>query len=207
MPGFDFDRLVQNSFKAQDDQLTNLFNDPPFDDLQCTDPIGDPDNLFKEVDMEVDTVVTSCNTLCCPNFNSSPLHFSLNSAPLLLTATSTPSLPTGGKPTPSKKNRAPSTQKYQKDRSKKRRKVREQQAKESAISNYHGYAIKSAIRKRHIFASTPAEVVFDLAGKRVTSTGYEGLRSMKLEKCHYALGEMVGENSKYKFRLVKWDGK
>lgn len=64
---------------------------------------------------------------------------------------------------------------------------------------------KPGVAKRHLCTSSPVKAQFTLANKRAAATAYVGLRNAKAEMCAYALEEMVGEGSKFRFQYLAWD--
>ena len=67
------------------------------------------------------------------------------------------------------------------------------------------YSVRSAVKRNYIENAAPISINFDSNDLQTTSTGYTGKRGPK-DNHIYTLGEMVGEGSKYNFRLEKWDG-
>jgi len=68
--------------------------------------------------------------------------------------------------------------------------------------------VKPSLQERHTASSTLVSVPsFSLDTKTAAKTGYVGIRDLKASKRAYKLSEMVGEGSKFKFNLLKWDGK
>lgn len=74
-----------------------------------------------------------------------------------------------------------------------------------AAMKYHGQ-VRKGVKKNHIEEAVPMPTDFDVNDFQATSTGYTGLGGPKHNKV-FPLAEMVGENSTYKFRLKKWEGR
>jgi hypothetical protein len=67
-------------------------------------------------------------------------------------------------------------------------------------------SIKPSIRGRHTSAAPINVPSFSLDTKVPARTGYVAMRDLKANKRVYKLQELVGEESKFKFNLVEWDG-
>jgi hypothetical protein len=69
-------------------------------------------------------------------------------------------------------------------------------------------SVRPSIRERHVASATPIDVpLFSIDAKVPAETGYIGIRDPKATKQAYRLGEMVGDDLKFKFNHVEWDGK
>lgn len=145
------------------------------------------------------------------NFSPFPPHFPLdpNSQSAGETApTSAARLPVG------KVNCDNAGKKYYKSNKRrshaKRKRDRAEQRKERETTG-HPYEVRHATRQKHIHTSKAVTVDagFDLAGIPISAPGYIGLRDGEEVKDNtaYKLDDLVGENSRFKFKLQKWDGR
>jgi hypothetical protein len=71
------------------------------------------------------------------------------------------------------------------------------------------YDAQASTRLRHVHSSSPMDAKLDLAGIPISAPGYIGLREkiQANDRAQYKLEDLVGEGSRYKFKLVKWDGR
>ena len=92
---------------------------------------------------------------------------------------------------------------------KKKRSHKNRTKRRQAESHERGYAphresVKRALHK-HVTPSNPIKTHLSIKKTDMASTAYIGLREQKSKK-EYTLEELVGEKSKFGFRLVEWDG-
>ncbi|KAF8815351.1 hypothetical protein BYT27DRAFT_7069982, partial [Phlegmacium glaucopus] len=70
----------------------------------------------------------------------------------------------------------------------------------------HEYREDSKITTKHTRNANATASNYNASNFGIASTGYIGKRA-KEQPVAYALGEMVGEDSKFNFELKKWDGR
>ena len=68
----------------------------------------------------------------------------------------------------------------------------------------HRESVKRALQK-HVTPSDPVKSNISIKDTDMASTGYVGVREQRPKK-DYTLAELVGEDSKFRFRLIQWDG-
>jgi hypothetical protein len=68
--------------------------------------------------------------------------------------------------------------------------------------------VHPSIHMRHVASTTPIDVpLFSIDAKVPAKMGYIGICDPKATKWAYRLGEMVGDDLKFEFNHVEWDGK
>lgn len=72
---------------------------------------------------------------------------------------------------------------------------------------YGDYAVKPRIINKYVRSSTAVGVKFDATKLRHTKHAYTGSRPDTHSKRIYSLDELVGDNSRFKFRLERWDSR
>jgi hypothetical protein len=89
----------------------------------------------------------------------------------------------------------------------KRKRDRAEQRKERE-AGVHPYEVRPATRQKHVHGSEAADAKLDLAGISISDPGYISLRDAEelKDKTAYKLDDLVGESSRFKFKLQKWDG-
>ncbi|KAL0067413.1 hypothetical protein AAF712_005642 [Marasmius tenuissimus] len=103
---------------------------------------------------------------------------------------------------PESSNKAKTGSKARGKRNRKRKRAME---KEEGGSE--AYCTPPALKKKHVGNMEPRSVDVNLASMRVSANGFTGHRQDQGTKREYELSDMVGPQSKFKFDLVKWDGK
>ena len=94
---------------------------------------------------------------------------------------------------------------YRKAKGKAREKLKAQQRKEAAP--YGDFAVKPHLVNKHIKkAGRPIRTSLDASKMPHASTSYVGTRYSGGPKKVFALDELVGNDSIYRFELRKWDG-
>ena len=90
----------------------------------------------------------------------------------------------------------------------KRKRDRGEQRKEREAGE-HPYEVRPATRQKHVHNSKAVDIELNLAGISISAPGYISLRDTKevKDKTAYKLDDLVGENSHFKFKLQKWDGR
>jgi hypothetical protein len=78
-------------------------------------------------------------------------------------------------------------------------------AKQAAA--YGDYAVKPRVINKHVRPAMAIDVKFDTAKLRHTKSAYTGGQFKGNAKRVYHLDELVGDGSKFKFRLETWDGR
>lgn len=84
-----------------------------------------------------------------------------------------------------------------------RKKQRTQKAE--AMDSFH--IPREGPRAKYVATAEPIECSTETAGCKVTAGGYTALNHGSGSKKAWRLGEMTGDGSKCKFRLIKWDGR
>lgn len=74
-----------------------------------------------------------------------------------------------------------------------------------AVDSYH--TPRTGSRKKYVDNAVPIECKLDAEGSKATTSGYTGVNGGSGSKKAWSLSEMTGEGSKWKFRLIKWDGR
>ena len=99
--------------------------------------------------------------------------------------------------------------KSNKKRSHAKRKLDRAERRKEHEANAHPYEPCPATRQTHICTSNTVRTGLDLAGIPISKPGFIGLRDMEEVKDTgvYMLQDMVGPNSRFKFKLQKWDGR
>ncbi|KAJ8088949.1 hypothetical protein PM082_014196 [Marasmius tenuissimus] len=69
-----------------------------------------------------------------------------------------------------------------------------------------GYDLPLPLKKHHLLEATTEPTSLLLTDIRAPENGFTGHQSTSGTKKTYTLDELVGLDSKYKFRLIKWDG-
>jgi hypothetical protein len=71
------------------------------------------------------------------------------------------------------------------------------------------YDARASTRLKHVHQSDPVEADVNLADIPISDPGYIGLRDAKelKDRTKYALDDLVGAGSHFKFKLLKWDGR
>jgi hypothetical protein len=89
----------------------------------------------------------------------------------------------------------------------KRKRDRAEQRKERE-AGVQSYEVRPASRKKHVHGSKAADAQLELADIPISAPGYVGLRDTQelKDRTAYRLDDLVGENSRFKFKLQKWDG-
>lgn len=92
-----------------------------------------------------------------------------------------------------------------KRKSKSLKKLKRQQ---DIIGNAHGgrLTVRRHAALRHILPSVPVETSLQMKGVSVTKPGFTAKRYKKQVKGTFTLSELVGEGSKFGFKLKCWDG-
>ena len=91
----------------------------------------------------------------------------------------------------------------------KRKRDRAEQRKERE-AGAHPYEVRAATRQKlHNSNLKAIDAKLDLTDIPISAPGYIGLRDTKesKDKTAYKLDDLVGENSRFKFKLKKWDGR
>jgi hypothetical protein len=90
----------------------------------------------------------------------------------------------------------------------KRKRDRAEQRKERE-AGVQSHEVRPASRKKHVHGSKPADAKLELADIPTSAPGYIGLRDAQelKDETAYKLDDLVGENSRFKFNLQKWDGR
>jgi hypothetical protein len=95
---------------------------------------------------------------------------------------------------------------YRKAKGKAREKVKAQQRKDAAP--YGDFAVKPRLVNKHIKKpGTTIRTSINAGNLPHTSTAYLGMRDSSGSRKVFQLEELVGEGSKYRFELRKWDGR
>jgi hypothetical protein len=83
-----------------------------------------------------------------------------------------------------------------------------EQRKEHEVG-VHPYEVRPATRQKHVHGSEAADAKVDLMGLSISAPGYIGVHGTKelKDKTAYKLDDLVGENSRFKFKLQKWEGR
>ena len=89
----------------------------------------------------------------------------------------------------------------------KRKRDRAEQQKECE-AGVHPYEVRPATRQKHVHGSEATDVRIDLAGLSISAPGYIGVCGTEelKDKTAYKLDDLVGGNSRFKFKLQKWEG-
>jgi hypothetical protein len=71
------------------------------------------------------------------------------------------------------------------------------------------YDVRAPTRLKHVRPSNAVNARLNLGDVPISAPGYIGLRDKKDEKdrTQYKLEDVVGEHSKFRFKLLKWDGR
>jgi hypothetical protein len=91
----------------------------------------------------------------------------------------------------------------------KRKRDRAEQRKERE-AGVHPYEVRPATRQKlHDSNLKAIDAKLDLTDISISAPGYIGLRNTEelKDKTAYRLDDLVGENSRFKFKLQKWDGR
>ncbi|KAF9257864.1 hypothetical protein L218DRAFT_965023 [Marasmius fiardii PR-910] len=105
---------------------------------------------------------------------------------------------------PPPQNRSSSRKHSQKKHGHQNRKRRhKEENKRSRDESNHA----SALKKKHLNNSCIIPMRLNLTNIRVSQNGFTGYRTNWAPSTEYMLEEMVGPNSKFKFRLIVWDGR
>ena len=92
-----------------------------------------------------------------------------------------------------------------KKRGKAKRAMQRLEAKKSAPHGF--YAVKPAVLNRHVRHATAITTKLDAQRLKCTKNGWTGARDKGGHGRIFTLDEMVGEGSRFKFRLERWDGR
>jgi hypothetical protein len=95
-----------------------------------------------------------------------------------------------------------------KSKANKKRRRHLEKVKEDVENLYRdGPAVRPKAQKKY---AKKADFVFtstETAQSKVTSTGYTGVDDRERSEVAYELDDLVGENSRFKFDLLEWDGR
>ena len=71
------------------------------------------------------------------------------------------------------------------------------------------YDVRTPTRLKHVRPSNAANASLNLGDVPISGPGYIGLRDKNDEKdrTQYKLEDVVGAHSKFRFKLLKWDGR
>jgi hypothetical protein len=72
---------------------------------------------------------------------------------------------------------------------------------------YGDYVVKPRLVNKHARPAAAVDVKFDAMKLRHTKSAYTGGRVKGSPRRVYSLDELVGDSSKFKFRLEIWDGR
>ena len=103
------------------------------------------------------------------------------------------------------RNKSEGAVKGQKQGSHRRRAGSRRESKEEATKRPSNYIVKPFMEKKFVEAADPINVQYNASNSPACSTGYVGLKG-KVSKAVKALTELLGKNTKTKYRLVKWPG-
>jgi hypothetical protein len=78
---------------------------------------------------------------------------------------------------------------------------------EKRAASYGDYIAKPQVINKYIRPVVAIDVKFDALKLRQTKSAYTGGRLKSAARRVYTLDELVGEGSKFKFKLEKWVGK
>jgi hypothetical protein len=78
---------------------------------------------------------------------------------------------------------------------------------EKRAAPYGDYAVKPRIINKYIRPSVAVNVKFDALKLRHTKSAYTGGRFKAAARRVYRVDELIGEGSKFKFKLERWDGR
>jgi len=67
--------------------------------------------------------------------------------------------------------------------------------------------VKKVNAHKHFSNCKPVQTLFESEKSNVVSTGFTGCDDNTRPSTLYTLGDVVGENSKFKFKLQQWNGK
>jgi hypothetical protein len=193
---FDFDDLVRKAVikerELDDDDAEGAALNAATEFLPPLDAV----NVLISQPRSVPIPPTSMYAIPPPTAPSAPLashHTPLNTQPLP---------PQHGAP----KYRHGSTEDIlRKKRGKAKRAMQRLEAKKSAPHGF--YAVKPAVLNRHIRPATAITTKLDAQRLKCTKNGWTGARDKGGHGRIFALDEMVGEGSRFKFRLERWDGR
>ncbi|KAL0569694.1 hypothetical protein V5O48_012267 [Marasmius crinis-equi] len=180
-PDIDFEELVARSFSQEQDDVTigQIWSD--------TSPLTSPPSSCAP-----SRSPSPSPPITRPEPSSTRLE-PIASQPAILLVPSTPSA--SPKPTPNHRKRQ-----GKKNRAKKRR-----------LSKITGgpkcNQPTPPLKKKHVSSGQALPTKFGLEDIRVAANGFTGYHSRQTAlKKEYSLDEMVGPTSKWKFRLIPWDG-
>lgn len=78
---------------------------------------------------------------------------------------------------------------------------------EKRAAPYGDYVVKPRLVNKHVRPAAAVHVKYDAMKLRHTKSAYTGGRLKGSPKRIYSLDELVGDGSKFKFRLESWDGR
>jgi len=78
---------------------------------------------------------------------------------------------------------------------------------EKRAAPYGDYIVKPRVINKYIRPAIAVDVKLDALKLRHTKSAYTGGRLKSAARRVYSLDELVGEDSKFKFKLEKWDGR
>lgn len=82
------------------------------------------------------------------------------------------------------------------------------QSLQKASTAFGAYKITSALVCRHVEGSEHIVCDADTSQlKNVVSTGFSGIDNRRRSKTVYTLEQLVGKESQFRFRLLRWDGR
>jgi hypothetical protein len=90
----------------------------------------------------------------------------------------------------------------------KRKRARASQAKEREAGG-RPYDVHPSTRLKHTHHSSAVDTEVKFEDIPISLPGYIGLRSTKeqSDRAEYTLDDLIGEGSRFKFKLQKWDGR
>jgi hypothetical protein len=88
----------------------------------------------------------------------------------------------------------------------KRQRTDERMEREAGGQPYH---VRASTRLKHVHPSNAVAASLNLGDIPISAPGYIGLRDKNEEKdcTEYRLENVVGERSRFRFKLLKWDGR
>lgn len=108
-------------------------------------------------------------------------------------------------------NHAPLTEAQAQRKAKKKARSRENGRRRRAEQNekkFSHYAPRPSTHDKYVEPSVPLRTAMETKDAQVASTAYVGLNDVRTREGHtWLLEDLVGESSKFKFKLVQWDGK
>jgi hypothetical protein len=200
----DFEQLLHQAVVREAEVDNDDSEGYPFDPVVT--PFSSPGPLSPVPDYLSNWLAQNSDSTALP----SPPPLSLDSPPLPLLPPCLDAIPSSSskqlRPSENPKYRPGSAEDIRrKKRANAKRAVKRLEAKRAVP--YGDYAVKPRIINKYVRSSTAIGVKFDATKLRHTKHAYTGGRPESHPKKIYSLNELVGNNSRFKFRLERWDGR